>query len=134
MTSPSTGRRSSPSPPPPPPPAIDTRITKVKLYKAKQGKSGSAKKRVARKGGKAKGQAAKAKFTFTGSGGSGKLSFECRLDRGAFKPCHSPQFYKGLKLGEHKFEVRALDATGATDPTPATFAFKAKAGKTGRTK
>ena len=89
---------------------------------------------MARKGGKAKGQAAKAKFTFTGSGGSGKLSFECKLDRGTFKSCRSPQFYKSLKLGGHKFEVRAVDTTGAEDPTPAKVSFrsKAKTGKSGR--
>ena len=44
--------------------------------------------------------------------------FECRLDAGKFAPCSSP-FQKRLAAGLHRFEVRAVDAAGNVDPTPA---------------
>jgi hypothetical protein len=50
-------------------------------------------------------------------------TYQCALDRGGFKACHSPLTTKPLKPGPHKFSVRALMA-GATDPTPAAFRFK----------
>jgi hypothetical protein len=50
-------------------------------------------------------------------------TYQCSLDRGAFKNCRSPLTTKPLKPGPHKFSVRAL-AAGATDPTPAAFRFR----------
>lgn len=50
-------------------------------------------------------------------------TFECRLDDGAWAACTSPQGYEGLAEGSHGFEVRATDAVGNTDPTPATASF-----------
>ena len=47
-------------------------------------------------------------------------TFQCRLDSGHFAPCSSP-YRKRLALGMHRFEVRATDAAGNTDPTPALF-------------
>jgi hypothetical protein len=44
--------------------------------------------------------------------------FECRLDAGRFVPCSSP-FQKRLAAGLHRFDVRAVDAAGNVDPTPA---------------
>jgi hypothetical protein len=44
--------------------------------------------------------------------------FECRLDAGRFVPCSSP-FEKRLAAGLHRLEVRAVDAAGNVDPTPA---------------
>lgn len=96
--------------PPPPdggPGAPDTKIKKAKANSRKR----------------------QAKFTFTGSGGQGKLSFECKLDRKKFKPCSSPRKYKRLKPGKHKFAVRAIDARGVADPTPAKKKFKIKRSK-----
>ncbi len=52
-------------------------------------------------------------------------SFECRLDAAAFEPCSSPKHYRVGK-GKHSFEVRATDAAGNTDPTPATRSWKVK--------
>ena len=51
-----------------------------------------------------------------------------------FTPCASPIAYKKLKLGRHKFEVRAVDRAGNKDETPATASFKATAGKSGKFK
>jgi hypothetical protein len=45
-------------------------------------------------------------------------TFQCRLDSGDFEPCSSP-YMKRLVLGMHLFEVRAVDAGGNVDPTPA---------------
>jgi hypothetical protein len=45
-------------------------------------------------------------------------SFECRLDRGAFGSCASPARLK-LALGKHRFFVRAIDAAGNVDASPA---------------
>ncbi|MEI7771456.1 MAG: hypothetical protein WCI67_15805, partial [Chloroflexales bacterium] len=64
--------------------------------------------------------AATATFKFTGSGGSGFLRFECSLDGSPFAACTSPKAYSGLVVGDHLFLVRAIDASGTADPTPAS--------------
>jgi hypothetical protein len=62
-----------------------------------------------------------AKFKFKSSvSGS---SFQCKLDKGKFKKCRSPQTYKKLKLGKHVFQVRAVGPTGLADTTPAKRKF-----------
>ncbi len=50
-------------------------------------------------------------------------SFECKLDAGAFGACGSPKTYASLAEGAHTFSVRAVDAAGNADPTPATHAW-----------
>jgi hypothetical protein len=60
-------------------------------------------------------------FLFSAPGGVG---FSCRLDVGAWEPCGSPQTYRGLSLGPHRFDVRAFDAAGNVDPTPAEHAWQ----------
>jgi hypothetical protein len=50
--------------------------------------------------------------------------FECRLDGGAWAACASPYRSDALADGEHRFEVRAVDAAGNADATPAAWAFR----------
>jgi hypothetical protein len=56
-------------------------------------------------------------FTFSSEAGA---TFECRLHTGTFSPCTSPQSLTGLTTGVYTFSVRAIDAVGNIDPTPAT--------------
>jgi hypothetical protein len=64
-------------------------------------------------------QSTAARFEFSAS--EPGSSFECALDGGAFEPCASPRAYAdGLSDGEHEFAVRATDAAGNVDPTPAS--------------
>lgn len=51
-------------------------------------------------------------------------TFECDLDAGGFAGCRSPSVYTGLSAGTHSLEVRARDATGNPDPTPARRTFE----------
>jgi hypothetical protein len=64
-----------------------------------------------------------ATFAFTGTDNTtpaGSLTFSCRLDGGAWQACTSPTNYAGLALLGHSFDVRATDAAGNTDQTPAS--------------
>lgn len=47
-------------------------------------------------------------------------TFECNLDGATYTGCVSPKTYSGLALGSHTFSVRATDAAGNVDVTPAT--------------
>jgi hypothetical protein len=58
--------------------------------------------------------------TLTFSSSEGGSSFDCRLDGAAFASCSSPVSYSSLAEGSHTFEVKATDAAGNTDATPAT--------------
>jgi hypothetical protein len=51
-------------------------------------------------------------------------AFECSLDRKRFSSCSSPTKFKKLKEGRHVVRVRALDAAGNPDPTPARKRFR----------
>ena len=50
-------------------------------------------------------------------------TFECALDGGPFVGCTSPVQYADLAVGVHSFAVRATDAAGHVDPTPAGHAW-----------
>ncbi|MDP9384294.1 MAG: S8 family serine peptidase, partial [Actinomycetota bacterium] len=59
-----------------------------------------------------------ASFGFASSEASASL--ECRLDAAAWSACTSPEAYASLADGSHTFEVRATDAAGNVDPSPAS--------------
>jgi len=61
---------------------------------------------------------------------SARSSFECKLDKGQFKPCASPRKFK-VKAGRHKFSVRAIDAAGNVDPTADEDKFRVVGKKAG---
>jgi hypothetical protein len=61
--------------------------------------------------------------TFTFHSTETGSTFECAVDDGAFVPCTSPRTTGTLSDGEHTFRVRAKDAAGNIDPTPATHTF-----------
>jgi hypothetical protein len=76
---------------------------------------------------KTKRKRAKVTFTFASSEPG---TFECSLDSAPFTPCSSPSTHKvragRRKPKEHTFQVRAIDAAGNPDSTPAADDFKAK--------
>jgi hypothetical protein len=63
--------------------------------------------------------------TFEFSSNEAGSTFECSLDGGVFAPCTSPDTIK-VKKGKHSFKVRAKDAAGNVDGSPATFDWKVK--------
>lgn len=64
-----------------------------------------------------------ASFTY-GSNEPGS-SFECSLDGGPFAGCPGGGVsYAGLGNGPHSFQVRAVDASGNVDPSPAGYSFQ----------
>jgi hypothetical protein len=60
-----------------------------------------------------------ATFTFTAS--EAGVSFKCALDGAAFTACSSPKSYSGLAKGRHRFFVKATDAAGNADTSPALY-------------
>ena len=48
-------------------------------------------------------------------------AFQCKLDTGAFAACTSPKTYTRLRRRAHTFQVRAVDAAGNADGTPAVL-------------
>lgn len=55
------------------------------------------------------------------------VRFECRVDAAAFAACPSPRSLTAL-AGMHTFEVRAVDAAGNVDPTPAARSYNGVGG------
>jgi hypothetical protein len=65
-------------------------------------------------------------FTATESGSA----FTCKLDAGAYAVCTSPKAYTGLTAASHTFSVRATDAAGNTDASPATKTWTVQSAST----
>ena len=76
------------------------------------------------KGPKKKTAKPKAKYRFTSD--EPGSTFECKIDNAGFGfgDCASPVKLKRLDEGKHKFKVRAIDAAGNVDPSPAKDRFK----------
>ena len=71
---------------------------------------------------KKKGSKRKVKFRFVST--QPGSHFECRLDKKkAFRPCRNP-FKKKLKKGKHVLRVRAVNAQGVRDPSPAKYHWR----------
>lgn len=64
---------------------------------------------------------AKVKFKFVSTEPGTK--FQCRLDNLPWRSCHSP-FRHSVKVGKHRLLVRAVDAAGNQDRSPARYKFK----------
>ncbi len=65
-----------------------------------------------------------AKFSF--SSDKPGSHFECKLDKGRFKRCTSAFKHK-VNPGKHVFQVRAIDAAGNVDQTPARYVWRVTA-------
>jgi hypothetical protein len=63
--------------------------------------------------------------TFAFSSSNTNSHFECKLEpkETAFSSCASPKSYGGLLNGSYTFRVRAIDAAGNIDASPATSSF-----------
>lgn len=61
--------------------------------------------------------------TFTFASTEQGSTFQCRVDTAAFAACTSPHTTAALGQGAHTFQVRAIDAAGAVDATPAGQTF-----------
>ena len=61
-----------------------------------------------------------ATFSFQSETGA---TFECSLDNGAFALCSSPVTFSNLAPGNHTLGVRAKDAAGNVDATPASHSW-----------
>ena len=64
-----------------------------------------------------------ASFEFSGSDDLSPVTFECSVDGGSYVSCASPFSTSTLGVGPHMFAVRAVDAVGNIDPTPASYTW-----------
>ena len=64
----------------------------------------------------------KATFRFTST--EPGSTFRCKLDGKKWANCKSPRTYGNLKDGKHTFKVKATDAAGNVDPTPAKRSWR----------
>nr|WP_304608510.1 Ig-like domain-containing protein [Pontibacter anaerobius] len=62
--------------------------------------------------------------SFSFSSNEKNVTYEVSLDGGAYSAAESSYTAKGLAEGKHTLAVRATDAAGNTDPTPATHTWE----------
>jgi hypothetical protein len=107
------GTGAPPSPPPPPGGGPDTTPPDTSLTGQPQAAT----------------QSTSASFTFTGSDNvtaTGSLTYECQIDVPDTSPwiaCTSPRNLTNLAIGSHIFRVRAKDAAGNVDLSPAVYTW-----------
>ncbi len=77
-----------------------------------------------KKGPAANTKARKATFKFTST--EANSTFQCKLDKKAWKTCKSGVAYKNLKKGKHTFQVRASDSLANQDRSPAKKTWRIK--------
>jgi hypothetical protein len=53
----------------------------------------------------------------------GPITFQCAIDGSLFAGCRSPKVYRRLAYGRHRLRIRARDAAGNYDRTPARRIF-----------
>ncbi|HUC07112.1 MAG TPA: hypothetical protein VMR96_03400, partial [Solirubrobacterales bacterium] len=68
-----------------------------------------------------------ASFSFSAT--ESNSTFQCKLDSGAWGSCTSAKTYSSLSIGSHVFSVKATDAAGNTDATPATDNWTVQSGE-----
>src|SRR5262249_52421709 len=61
--------------------------------------------------------------TFGFSSNESSVSFQCKIDGGAFAGCAASHTSSALSDGAHTLQVRAVDTAGNQDPTPASRTF-----------
>jgi Big-like domain-containing protein len=93
---------------PPPPPPADTTAPQTTITSAPTD-----------------GTSTSASVAFTSS--EAGSTFECKLDSGAYSSCTSAKSYTNLAVASHTVSVRATDAAGNTDATPATASWTVSA-------
>ena len=98
----------------------------VRVYDPQSGPDLSAPDTTITSGPAAQTTSTSASFAFTSS--ESASTFECRLDAAAWTPCTSPAAYSSVPVGSHTFAVRAIDAAGNVDPSPATRTWEVTTG------
>ena len=63
-------------------------------------------------------------FRFTDSTGQFGTTFQCKVDRKAWRRCSSPLRLKRLGRGKHVLEIKATNAAGQVEPKSVKRAFK----------
>jgi hypothetical protein len=66
------------------------------------------------------GSVASTAATFSFSSNESPVTFQCSVDGAAFTTCATPTSFSGFAQGSHTFQVRARDAAGNLDSTPAS--------------
>lgn len=69
---------------------------------------------------------AKIAFTSTVYGTNKAVGYQCKVNKSKWKACSSPLKVKKLTVGKHKVRVRAVDAAGRVDPTPAVVKWRVR--------